>query len=188
MRLFLAVELDDIVRARMAACGEALRGRLRPALARAAAWVPPANLHLTLRFLGWQNDEQVERLEQALATPFASAPFDLELRDLGHFPPRGSPRVLWVGVGQGRDTVVALHAEIELRLRELGFLPEDRPFHPHVTLARFKSERLPRGARLPEPLGEAALGVCHVAAITLFESRLSPKGPTYLPRLRCPLS
>jgi 2'-5' RNA ligase len=188
VRLFLAIELDDIVRARVAACGEALRGRLRPALAQAAAWVPPANLHLTLRFLGWQNEEQAERLEHALATPFSSAPFDLELRDLGHFPPRGSPRVMWVGVGEGRDAVAALHAELEARLRELGFLPEDRPFHPHVTLARFKAERLPRGARLPELSEEAALGVCHVAAITLFESRLSPKGPTYFPRMRSPLS
>src|SRR4051794_24667803 len=109
MRLFVAVELGDPLRA---AAGDAV-GQLRARLGDAVrpAWVRSENLHLTVRFIGQVPDERARPLVDALAPPLAVAPFDVELADGGFFPPKGPPRVLWIGLREGLPSLRAMHDE-----------------------------------------------------------------------------
>jgi 2'-5' RNA ligase len=95
--------------------------------------------------------------------------------------------VLWAGVASGRDELLAAEREISARLARLGIPKEVRPYSPHLTLARVREPAGLRSARLLDGLTDQSLGTVRVDAITLFHSKLSPKGPTYTPLLpiRC---
>ena len=181
MRLFLAVELDAaVVRA-----SEELVARLRDRAQRLApaariTWASAGRLHVTLAFLGQVAAARTEPLLASFSTPIAMAPFAADVRGLGAFPPNGPPRVLWAGVGQGSDRLIELAGLVSGRLAVLGFPAEDRPYHPHVTLARVREAAGLRGTTLFERMAETGLGTTQVRAITLFESRLSPRGPAYV--------
>ena len=180
MRLFVAVELDEAVRREAARVSRALAAALeRHGTGRGVAWVAPQNLHLTLQFLGEVDPPAARAVVERLSVPVAIPPFDLALAGLGVFPPTGPPRVIWAGVAEGADALVAAHGEVGRRLEGLGFPRENRPFRSHLTLGRVKA---PLGPRLGEVLAETALvgeTRCRVDHLTLFESRLSPRGATY---------
>jgi RNA 2',3'-cyclic 3'-phosphodiesterase len=188
MRLFVGVELDDRVRS---AAGEVAES-LKRALGRRvdARWIASENLHITLWFLGEVEQSRVENVTRALDTPFREAGFDLEINGAGVFPPSGAPRVLWLGVSAGADALTRLNEELATRLPPLGFEPERRPYSAHLTIARIKD--VPRGAsyrEIRDAIGKetARAGRCRIGAITLFRSRLSPKGASYEAVLRVPL-
>lgn len=148
-------------------------------------WVDPAQLHVTLIFLGQVPEEGVPAIRAALDRPFTLPVFTLQAAGLGTFPPRGAPRVIWVGIGDGQASLVRLHEETAARLEPLGFLP-DRRFTPHLTLGRVKEAfaPLPPGWRdAPADAGRSA-----VRAMTLFRSTLGPKGALHDALLRVPLS
>lgn len=132
MRLFIALPLPGAVRESLAATVTRLQPRLPP-----ARWVPAANLHLTLQFLGEVEPARVAGLGRALAECFGSRPpIRLELRDGGCFPPRKPARVAWVGCGRS-DELVRLQAAVSgAACGRLGIEPDGRPYHPHLTLAR----------------------------------------------------
>jgi 2'-5' RNA ligase len=190
MRLFLAVDLDEATRAAVSEMAAALRARLRPAVARGASWVAPANLHVTLRFLGEMRDDVVAALRLAFDEPVRLAPFEIEIGGVSAFPNAAAPRILWVGVRRGEALLEELYDEVQRRLTALRIPPEARPFHPHITLARFKRDRMPRRARLPNSAREdrESIGSMLVTELTLFESHTSPRGSTYEVRLRTPLA
>lgn len=188
MRLFCAIDLPDVTRQAIAAAGD----RIRPPLERLgldARWTPVDNLHVTLWFFGEQDDAAAEALAAGLSRPLVAPPFGIALGGAGVFPASGPPRVLWVGVREGADGIRALHGTLAARLQDLGCPPEARPFHPHVTLARMRGRpsagvgRSLRGVRIE--LGGP--GRCEVDALTLYRSRLSPRGARYDPVLRVPL-
>ena len=182
MRLFVAVELDGHVRATAAGVTRDLRDRL-PGVA--ARWVDADKMHLTVRFIGHVVDAQAPAIIEALGAPLGIAPFDVELGPCGVFPRSGAPRVLWIGLKRGLDSLQALHHEFNRRLAPLGFAAEDRPFSAHLTVARIKDA--PRG--LMRTAHETVAGTrvpaatCRVEAAIVFQSSLSPKGSTYT-RLR----
>jgi RNA 2',3'-cyclic 3'-phosphodiesterase len=126
-RLFIAIDIP---------------GEIRDALTRhagglpAARWVPADQLHLTLRFIGEVGPQTFEAIKGALSGLRFRA-FPLSLRGVGHFPPGKHPRVLWVGVEPSAE-LARLHQELELALMEIGLAPDERPFSPHLTLARLK--------------------------------------------------
>ena len=187
MRLFVAIELHPRTAAELAQLGAELRARAsRLAPAAKLTWVPVDRMHLTVRFIGEVDEGQAPRVREALAMPAAVAPFDLALTGLGVFPPSGRPRVLWVGLGAGREQVLALEREVSARLDACGIAGEARPYSPHLTLARVREGS---GLRSRDWLADAATHtrVTPVEAITLFQSRLSPKGPTYIRLLQTPL-
>jgi 2'-5' RNA ligase len=103
-----------------------------------AKWVSKDQLHLTLRFIGDADDSELLEISDILEDINCSQ-FSLTLKSAGYFPPHRKPDVLWVGIDKS-DELDLLKAEIECRLRELGFDKEERKFHPHVTLARLKPE------------------------------------------------
>jgi 2'-5' RNA ligase len=181
MRLFVAVEVAPAVVAAAAALIERLRERaIRLAPRSRITWVTPDRLHLTVRFIGHVDADRADAVRRVLASPLAQAPFDLALAGVGTFPPKGPPRVVWSGVTDGRGPLLAIEQHVSERLARAGIAAEDRPYNPHLTLARVREAGGLRSVALLEAVGETTLGATAVEAITLFESRLSPKGPTYV--------
>src|SRR3954452_20741885 len=140
MRLFIAADLPEEARAAVAAEQERIRSALAGA-AGALKWVKPEHSHLTLVFLGEVADARVAEVVEAIGSEVALDPFGVTLEGVGAFPPRGAPRVLWIGIGDGESAVVELQREIAARAAALGLAVEDRPFHPHLTLARWRESR-----------------------------------------------
>jgi 2'-5' RNA ligase len=183
VRLFVAIELDAAVRSRAAALAEGLRLRLGPRVI--ARWVPADNLHITIWFIGEVPDDRAAAILSAIDRPFDVAPFDLHIAGFGAFPRSGAPRVFWLGVQAGGESLARLHRELSERLRPLGIEPERRPYSAHLTIARVKPGGA--GGRPPrlDPDGDA--GTCRISGLTVLRSHLSSKGATYEPVLRVPL-
>jgi 2'-5' RNA ligase len=180
-RAFVALLLDEAMRASVGAEIE----RLRP-LSRAVAWVPAANLHLTLRFLGERSDEQLGEVEAALVeAAAATAPFVLTLHGLGAFPGLERPRILWVGIADGALPAREVQARVEAALERRGMPRERQAWHPHLTIGRVFDERAWRreaGLPLRQALAAAArrsFGILAVSRIALMRSDLSPQGARY---------
>lgn len=177
MRLLVAIDLDD--EARDAIDRERRRIAVRMGLAASRArFVDAAHLHLTLVFVG--------EVESSLAPAFAAAvgadvpmrPFEVTFGGLGVFPERGGPRVLWLGVIGGARETIALQALVRSRIGGLGVSPEGGVFHPHLTLARWREGR-PSDRRQALDGPAAAVARMRIEEVSLFESRLSPSGPSY---------
>ncbi|HEY7955513.1 MAG TPA: RNA 2',3'-cyclic phosphodiesterase [Polyangia bacterium] len=148
------------------------------------AWVPPANLHLTLRFVGTIEEALIEGMVGRLKPRLKGrAPLELRARGLGAFPSHEKPRVLWVGL-DGGEPLLALQREVEAAMVELGLAREERPFHPHLTVGRVKAQ--PEGASFTWS-SEAELGMSQVSEIVIYESRTAERGAEYLARARLPL-
>ena len=184
MRLFVAIEISDAMRQRIAGLTDEFRSRLGRA-ASAVAWVPPERLHLTVQFIGQVDVTTAGMISRSFETPYDVAPFVLQIGGLGVFPPAGRPRVIWLGVQRGREGAARVHAETARRLEGLDIPRDSRPFAPHLTIGRIRDGR---GARLrhDDAAPPAAAGRCTIDHVALFESRLSPRGPTYLPLVRAP--
>jgi 2'-5' RNA ligase len=175
MRLFIALSLPDKVRRELARIQSGLQGApLR--------WADPAGMHLTLQFLGETPEGRVAALLTALAA-LPAAPFTLRLEGLGAFPDLRRPRVIWVGLGGELAALSRLQAAVLAATAPLGFAPEERRFHPHLTLGRVRQQAGPEerralgraveGAAPPAPLAWAAGGPA------LFQSTLTPAGAAY---------
>jgi 2'-5' RNA ligase len=182
VRLFVAVEIDPSLVTALAEFGSTLRQRAQT-LASAAriSWVSPDQLHITSRFIGEVDDKKAAAIAGVLLGELPIDPFDIVVERAGAFPERGAPRVLWAGISTGATELGALEAEVSRRLIDCGLPREDRPYRPHVTLARVRE---PAGLRTPalfETLADRRFGTARVEAITLFQSRTSPRGAVYTP-------
>jgi 2'-5' RNA ligase len=189
MRLFVAAEishdsaaavLELIARLRSTAATLAPRSRI--------TWTTADRLHVTIRFIGHVDDERSDAIRAALALPLAVEPFDMTIAGVGTFPPRGAARVVWAGLTMGRDRLMAIEGMLSERLTRIGVPREERPYSPHLTLARVRDAAGLRSAALVDHVRDMTLGTIRVDAITLFESRLSPKGPTYVALQRTALT
>jgi 2'-5' RNA ligase len=180
-RAFVAVLLDEQTRRAVAAQID----RLRP-LSRVVAWVPPHNLHLTLRFLGDQTEEQLAEVMPALEEAAVGVPpFTLSLKGLGAFPGLDHPRTLWVGVSAGVQEVQRLQARVAGALERRGVSIEARAWQAHVTIGRVTDEKRWRGEGMPELRSAvmrgaaASFGAMLVASIALMRSDLYTSGARY---------
>jgi len=176
VRSFIAILLDEAVRGAIAAELD----HLKP-LARSVAWVPPQNLHLTLKFLGELEAEALQAVKEGLAEGASKAePFTLTFRGLGTFPGLARPRVIWVGVAQGARECQALQARVDEALARRGLPKEARSYTPHLTIGRV---RAPRGlAALQQAMSQAVgkdFGTQSVRSISLMRSDLHPTGARY---------
>jgi 2'-5' RNA ligase len=160
-----------------------------PPLAPELPWPRPPERHLTLRFLGEVDPERVPALIGAIrAAVEGTAPFEVEYRSAGFFPPSGAPRVAWVGVGEGRAELLALAGRLEAALGPLGWAPEGRGFHPHVTFYRLRGrEEALRLQRFIDGLGDRPLGRARVTEVILFSSQLGAGGARHTALERVPL-
>lgn len=158
-------------------------------LATAAAdvkWVRDDHFHMTLAFLGSQEPGRVPAALRAGAEAARFFPFfKMRFNCLGAFPDWNRPKVVWAGLAEGAETMKSLAAGLRDRLAREGFAPEPRPFVAHATLGRVRSPKNLRALRdraerwrVPESWKGAE---CGVESMTLFESRLGPAGPIYIP-------
>ncbi len=178
MRIFVAAPLapalrDAIVgmRSRLNSAGSALR------------WVAPENLHFTLKFLGEVGEAGARRVaDAARRVAEGRTRFEIVVAGLGAFPSARRPQVVWVGVGEGADHLIALARDLDRALHRLRFPPEQRPFQPHLTVARVR-----RAGPVPDLSGpvhdfeRTVLGAQTVDALLVMESTLHPTGATYHP-------
>ena len=189
-RAFVAVLLDEQTRRSVSAQID----RLRP-LSRVVAWVPPQNLHLTLRFLGDQTDERLADVVPALEEAASGVPaFTLSLKGIGAFPGLDHPRTLWVGVSDGVQDVQRLQARVAEALERRGVPIEARAWQAHVTIGRITDEKRWRGEGMPELRSAVMrgatvpLGSMPVASIALTRSDLYASGARYTGIAAVPLS
>jgi 2'-5' RNA ligase len=188
MRLFVAVEIAPAVAAAAASLIERLRDRAsRLAPLSRITWMTADRLHVTVRFIGHVDADRADAVSQALAPPLRLDAFELIVAGIGTFPRKGPPRVVWSAMADGRELLLAIEQRVSERLARVGIVAEERPYNPHLTLARIREAGGLRSAALLEAVAETVLGATTVEAITLFESRLSPKGPTYVPLQRTSL-
>ena len=173
VRVFAGIELPPEIRTAIEVATAPLRTTI-PGF----RWVPPENLHLTIVFLGWVDPDDVEPIRASLDAAVApTAPFAARLGAVGRFPDRAKARVLWVGFTAGADALSDLAGRA--RTAVAGRVPDDRPFRPHITVAR---------ARQPVRLTADAFASVRslerdvsVEAVTLFRSYLGSPHPRYEP-------
>jgi 2'-5' RNA ligase len=176
IRLFTALGLPDAVRQRLALVRAPLPG---------ARWVPPENMHVTLRFIGEVEPPAAAEVDTLLSR-IAAPVFDIRLAGLGTFGSRGRVRALWAGV-EKTEPLIRLQAKIEAACVHAGLLPEGRKFHPHVTLARCKNAPEAPAAEFAATYGGFDLPAIPVDAFTLYSSRMGRSGAVYSPEAVYPL-
>lgn len=177
LRVFCAIELPAEVRARAA---EHI-ARLREAVPEVrASWERTEKLHITLKFLGEIAPGSLEALSSAASNATRDThPFILTLASAGAFPPRGNPRILWLGIADHSGALARLQNSLEAECASAGFAREERSFHPHLTLARI---RAPQGARrlaqVHRETGFEAIEFA-VTALVVLQSELGAGGSRY---------
>jgi RNA 2',3'-cyclic 3'-phosphodiesterase len=175
VRVFVAVDVGGAVRREAARVMSMLQLKLEAAKTPPKiTWVRPAALHVTIRFLGEVDPEEVRRITPLLAPPIAIAPFDVQWRGIGTFPNNRHPRALWLGVINGAAALAAVEAEVSRRLTGAAVALDDRALLPHLTLGRVKMAGA--GVDWPKILQSAEVknAVSHVDRVTLYHSQLSP--------------
>lgn len=191
IRTFLSIELPEELRANLSRLQADLKRRVSPDFSRKVriTWVQPASIHLTIKFLG-DIDEQLvvpmkEALDEAVRDHHALV---IPLARLGVFPRIQQPRTLWVGPseewerGEEARQLASLHRAIDDCCGALNLASDERPFTPHLTLARIKEgERAVGQALTASGVMDRSLdvGSLPVASILLMRSELRPTGPVY---------
>ncbi|KPV58398.1 hypothetical protein QJ48_16650 [Paenibacillus sp. A3] len=145
-----------------------------------AKWVHPQDLHLTLQFLGDVERDRIERIAQAIGQAAAgAAPFSLHFQGLGVFGKPSAPSVLWAGVQGEVEKLGQLQSRVEDAMKTLGFAAENRPYKPHLTLARkFTGPAGSHAAMLDVALPDEWHTPWRVKETVLYRSRLGSR-PMY---------
>ena len=179
MRVFIAVDIDDSVRAAL--------GKLQKELEKASSvdrkdvkWVRPDDMHLTLKFLGEIEDRKsVEVCKTVEEVAKKHKSFELGVESVGYFG-KNSATVLWVGTAAGSDSLQSLAGDLEGQLVQVGWPAEERPFTGHLTLCRIKNPRAGRIlAQLAEQYKDFRAGTVQIDDVKVYQSILMPAGPVY---------
>lgn len=194
MRIFIGIDLDPEIRARIARFLEGVQG-----FTPEARWVQAESLHITLKFIGERTHEQVAAISDHLR-PVESGTVEIRCAGYGFFPTAKAPRVFWVGIQAGPQ-LTTLAESIDIATAELGIPREDRAYSPHLTLARaggrsgspkWRKDDGPNSAfagleKRLVAMGELDFGTMTATEFILYRSQLSPKGSKYTKLQRFPL-
>lgn len=142
-----------------------------------ARWVPTENMHITLSFLGDVSEMSVDGLDLVLSA-VEFAPFDFILHGIGHFGSRRKVHAIWLGV-EGGEALARLHNKIDRAVRSIGLEPDDRKFHPHVTLARLRDAPLNKITQYMGDHNLYATPPIHADHFALFQSTLGHSAAQY---------
>lgn len=189
IRSFIAIELSEDVLGGLVAVQKALQSETWTDDVR---WVRPTGIHLTLQFLGDVPSQRLSAIEHELTEAVTGvAPFTVTAQGLGVFPNWRRPRVIWIGLGGDTATLARLQSQIEDAMAGLGFEPENRRFHPHLTLGRVNQHA---STSFQRQLGEELesykvdrIGEMLVDEVSLMRSQLNPKGAIYTQLAAFPL-
>jgi len=181
IRTFVAIELSADIQSELTRVQEMLKEKIAPPHLR---WADPANVHLTLKFLGNVPLDRIQEITAALKEACAGlSPFIMEVFGLGCFPSTSNPRVIWVGVQEETGSLRRLEERVEESLAVLGFKPERRSFRPHLTLGRVRKQAHGGARRIIGGIVSATsvgdLGQMEVGEISLMKSTLLPSGAQY---------
>lgn len=181
MRCFIAVDINDDIREAVGDRQDNLKTQIHCKRSD-IKWVDPKLMHLTLKFLGDVPDKDIVtvcHVAESVATNHN--PFDLDIESMGHFGGR-SARVLWAGVGQGKDILEIMQADLESRMEQAGWPREARRFSAHLTLCRIRNAKV--GTDLIQgyqPFENQIFGTCQIHTLIVYHSQLSSQGPIYTP-------
>jgi 2'-5' RNA ligase len=187
-RLFVAIPIPSHVRESITAVVESVRAAGDPAV-RDVRWVRLDGLHLTLRFLGPTDEDRIAAVADAVdRTARTTEPFDVVIAGGGAFPSVARPRALWLGVAEGATELGATATTLAEALGESGWQRDERPYRPHLTLARSDGVRAgPTVARRLIDAAESVREPFQAESLVLFES-ISGGGPArYVPLHEMPL-
>ncbi|MDD5063507.1 MAG: RNA 2',3'-cyclic phosphodiesterase [Phycisphaerae bacterium] len=179
MRCFIAIDIDEEIRAALGDLQQKLRGSIDVKKGD-INWVNPDNIHLTLKFLGEIKDEKVAEICNIVeAAAGRHKDFELDIESVGNFGGR-SPKVLWVGTGKGGDDLLKLQEDIEESLALAGWPEETREFAGHLTLCRIRHPIA--GMKLAQAsvdYKDFKLGTLSADSVSVYQSELKPSGPVY---------
>jgi 2'-5' RNA ligase len=180
LRLFVAIELPNDV---LSALNQVQHSLQREPSLTGLRWVRPEGIHLTLRFLGETPAERQPAIESAISRAVAgTAPFELHLGKLDRFSSRQSPRVVWIDVNGDTESLARLQTQVEREITLLGYPSENRPFSPHLTLARVPPERArDMGSPLEDAIARTTVPTASMQAteVSLMKSDLQRSGAVY---------
>ncbi len=176
LRVFVAIDLPPRVKAAIGSVSQQLAG-----IKGRIGWVKPQGVHLTLKFLGNVSPRQLERVKQALEASVGNIqPFSLQLTELGVFPNKNRPRVIWWGLTTNSPQLLQLYRSLENPLVKCGFPREKRRFTPHLTLGRVRELAQPQ--QLTEQMAKVktpTLAPIAVSQLELMQSTLTGTGAVY---------
>ena len=180
IRSFIAIELPEEVKSGILE----LRNEFNKAGCTSIKWVAPQSIHLTLKFLGDVQLKKIDEIKKALEKATQGiAPFQLNTGELGAFPNLRKPRIFWLGLTGDLKLLLTLQQGVDKALIALGFPKEDRPFSPHITIARVReSATHEERTKFGEQIGKVPFTNkydINVDSINLMKSQLLPTGAVY---------
>jgi 2'-5' RNA ligase len=168
-RLFVAIELPDSTKRLLVDLDPHIHG---------ARWLDAEQMHLTLGFFGVVPEDVDLKLREKLSAIVFRA-FFLPIVGVGTFPPKGPPKIIWIGVGRGHPHLFQLHKRVQEAALGAGLEPELRPFHPHVTLARCQRISSQSVRKFLKANVDLDGGMIRIEWFHLYSSKLTPAGPIH---------
>ena len=176
IRAFIAIPIENSVKKKIAEIQDNIKTNNNWEV----KWVKPDNIHLTLKFLGDINSEDINQVENSLVKSVKNIKkFSLKIKGVGVFPNLNKPRVIWVGINDSNSLIKNLYKRIENNMHEIGFLKEKRSFNPHLTIGRIKNNILK--SELKQTLIEYdQFNIDFICdSVLLYKSVLKPTGSEY---------
>jgi RNA 2',3'-cyclic 3'-phosphodiesterase len=168
-RLFVAIDLPESTRQFLAGLDPHIRG---------ARWAEPDQMHLTLGFFGDVREDVEFNLQKKLSAIEFGA-FFLPVKDVGAFSSKGTPKIIWIGVGKAHPHLFQIYKRVQEAALAVGIEPELRPWHPHITIARCRDVSAQSLRKFLQSNAEFDAGMIRVDAFHLYSSRLTPAGPIH---------
>ena len=168
-RLFVAIDFPQSVRRLLVDLDPQIRG---------VRWIAAEQMHLTLGFFGDVPEDVDAKFREKLSAIRFSA-FFLPLAGVGTFPPKGPPKIIWIGIGRGHPHLFQLHKRVTDAALAVGLEPDLRPFHPHITLARCRDVSPQSIRKFLQTNVDLDAGMVHVESFHLYSSQLTPAGPIH---------
>lgn len=146
-------------------------------------WVKENQMHLTLKFLGNIEETKTQEVSRELESiTNESKKFTISLSKIGAFPNINKPRIIWIDIDEGKDTLKLLADKIESRLEKIGFAKEKREFKTHLTLGRIKSlKNISQLTEVIQKTDSQSQDKIKISSLILFQSTLTSKGAIYMP-------
>ncbi len=187
-RLFIAIELpQQLIKDLEKELEEIKKGLKNLSI----KWVKPSNFHITLAFLGYKEEEKIKEISEIVKNCCYFPQFEILFKNLGVFPTISRARVIWIGLEDPTGILKNLSSRLRDQLRKAGFFEEEKDFMPHLTLGRIKRKLNLKEKTLLEAILKKYenfnFGKLKAEKIALFESKLSPSGPTYFKLEEFPL-
>jgi 2'-5' RNA ligase len=165
-RLFVAIDLPESTKQFLVDLDPNIRG---------VRWTDATQMHLTLAFFGdVPEDVDLALREKLSAIQFGA--FFLPITGAGTFPPKGPPKIIWIGVGRGHPHLFQVHKRVQEAALAAGIEPELRPWHPHITIARCRDVAPQSIRKFLQSNVDLDAGMIRVEAFHLYSSKLTPAG------------